>query len=142
MWDEYLKSYKLGGARGNGETVIITSWKCNYSIYLDIQAISTILCLLFIHFSIIQPLSRKVTFSGTQKPTPPTVFNLQAGFIVKRKQVRMLEYLGTPLNCYFFYKIFNLLFLPQKKCTISKNSIKFILFFFLQRDISAYVYTY
>ena len=33
---------------------------------------------LFIHFSMLQPLSSKVTFSGTQKPTPPTVFNLQA----------------------------------------------------------------
>ena len=33
---------------------------------------------LFINFSILQPLSWKVTFSSTQKPTPPIVFNLQA----------------------------------------------------------------
>ena len=26
-----------GGAGGNGGTVLITSWKCNFSIYLDIQ---------------------------------------------------------------------------------------------------------
>ena len=34
--------------------------------------------LLLIHFSILQLLYRKVTFSTTQKSTPPTVFNLQA----------------------------------------------------------------
>ena len=39
------KSYPLGCSRGNGGTVLISSWKCNYSIYLDIQAISTLLCL-------------------------------------------------------------------------------------------------
>ena len=26
-----------GGAGGNGGTILITSWKCNFSIYLDIQ---------------------------------------------------------------------------------------------------------
>ena len=79
-------------------TVLISSWKCNFSIYLDIQlyyldilAIPTLLAfywffmcwfLLFIHFSILQPLSSKVMFSGTQMPTPPTVFNLQASYWV------------------------------------------------------------
>ena len=32
----------------------------------------------FYLFSTLQLLSWKVTFSGTQKPTPPTVFNIQA----------------------------------------------------------------
>ena len=43
------------GGRRNGGTVLISSWKCNYSIYfeiqvyhLDIEAISTLLCLLFV----------------------------------------------------------------------------------------------
>ena len=43
-----------GGAKVNGGTILISSWKYNYSIYLDIQvyyldiqAISTLLCLLF-----------------------------------------------------------------------------------------------
>ena len=31
-----------GGAGVNGGTVLITSWKCNFSIYLDIQAITTL----------------------------------------------------------------------------------------------------
>ena len=83
-----------GGAGGNGGTVLISSWKCNFSIYLDIlvyyldiQAITTLyafywsfMCwfLLYIHFSVLQPISWKVTFSGTQKCSQPTVFNLQA----------------------------------------------------------------
>ena len=85
------------GAWGNGGTVKIASWKCNFGIYLDIQvyyldiqAITTLLVfyafywffmcwfLLFITFSILQPLSWKVTFSVTQMAFPPTVFNLQA----------------------------------------------------------------
>ena len=44
-----------GGVGGNGGTVLISSWKCNYSIYLDIQvyyldiqAISTLLFLLML----------------------------------------------------------------------------------------------
>ena len=74
-----------GRGWGNGGTVLISSWNCNFSIYSDIQAITTLyafywffMCwfLLFINFSILQLVSWKVTFSGTQKPTP-TVFNLQ-----------------------------------------------------------------
>ena len=41
--------------RGNGGTVLISSWKCNYSIYLDIQVyymdiqtILTLVCLLLV----------------------------------------------------------------------------------------------
>ena len=33
---------------GNGGTILISSWNCNFSIYLDIQAISTLLCLLLV----------------------------------------------------------------------------------------------
>ena len=90
-----IKSKKVihwGVARGNRGTVLISSSRCNFSIYLDIQvyyldmqAITTLLAvywffmcwfLLLIHFSILR-LSWKVTFLGTQKPTPPTVLNLQ-----------------------------------------------------------------
>ena len=77
-----------------GGLVLISSWRCNFSIYLDIQvyyldiqAITTLyafywlyMCcfLLVSHFSTLQPLSWKVTFSGTKKIIEPTVFNLQA----------------------------------------------------------------
>ena len=44
-----------GGACENRGTVLISSWKCNFSIYLhieayylDIQAISTLLCLILV----------------------------------------------------------------------------------------------
>ena len=46
------------GAWGNGKTVQIASWKCNFGIYLDIQAITTFIpsigswCVI-IHLSII-----------------------------------------------------------------------------------------
>ena len=33
---------------GNGGTVLIRSWKCNYSIYMNVQAMSTLLCLLLV----------------------------------------------------------------------------------------------
>ena len=80
-----MKGKKVIHCGGPGGIVQIASWKCNFGIYLDIQiyhldfqAITTLLCLLFMTFSILQPLSWKVTFSGTQKPKAPTVFNLQA----------------------------------------------------------------
>ena len=79
---------------GNGGTVLISSWNCNYSIYLDIQVyyldIRTITSLFLpsigslcigSFYSFIFYLTTtflNVTFSGTQKPIPPTVFNLQA----------------------------------------------------------------
>ena len=31
-----------GGAGGNGGTILIKSYKCNFSIYLDMQAIITL----------------------------------------------------------------------------------------------------
>ena len=55
LWDEGWKSYPVGGTWGNGGTVQIASWKCNFGIYLDIQvyyldiqAITTLLCLLLV----------------------------------------------------------------------------------------------
>ena len=45
---------------GNGGTVLISSWKCNFSIYfdsqvyyLDIQAIATFLCLLLVLYLLV-----------------------------------------------------------------------------------------
>ena len=82
-----------GGPGGNGGPVLILSWRCNFSsyldiqvYYLDIQAITTLLYLilvlmccflLFIKFSTLQPLSWKVTCSGTQSAMAPRVLDLQ-----------------------------------------------------------------
>ena len=89
-------------------------------------------------------LSWKVTFHVTSKPTPPTVFNLQAstGFNVKRKQVRISNYLGIPINFYFFLlQIFLIVYFAKKNMRISKNSIKFIIHFF-QKKIIWHIYIF
>ena len=39
---------ELGRPGEMGGTVQIASWKCNFAIYLDIQAITTLLCLLLV----------------------------------------------------------------------------------------------
>ena len=51
---------RWGRAWGNEETDLISSWKCNFSIYLDIQvyyldiqAITTLLCLLLVLYLLI-----------------------------------------------------------------------------------------
>ena len=88
-----LSTDHWGGPGGNGGAVLISSWKCNFSIYLDIQVyyldiqvITTLLCLilfimccflLFIQFSMLQPLFWKVTCSSTQKPKAPRILDLQ-----------------------------------------------------------------
>ena len=69
-----------------GEPSIISSWKCNFSVYFDIQSITALLCLLLVlyvlvisihSFFYLTTVLKNVVF-GTQKPTPPTVVNLQA----------------------------------------------------------------
>ena len=131
----------------NGRTVRISSWKCNFSIYLDIQvyylniqAITTLVCLLlvlyvwfllFIHFSILQPLSWKVTFSGTQKTTRPTVFNLQASVWVHCEEETGAYYKLS----LFAYKLLkkNTNFEVKKNMRFSKNSLKFIINIFFKK---------
>ena len=55
-----VKKLSTGGPGGNGGTVLISSWKCNFSIYLDtkvyyldIQAITTLLCLLLVLYVLV-----------------------------------------------------------------------------------------
>ena len=83
-----------GGSKGNGRTILISSWKCNFSIYLDIQvyyldiqAITTLLAFYwlfmcgFLLFLLIFYLTTTLLESDIfrhSNPTPPTVFNLQA----------------------------------------------------------------
>ena len=87
-----VKKLSTGRAGGNGGTVPIMSWKCNFSIYLDIQvyyldiqAITTLyasigfLCVSFFYSLIFLPYNRspESDISSTQKASPFTVFNLQ-----------------------------------------------------------------
>ena len=89
-----LKSYPLGGPGGLGKlskfllgsVISVFTWISMYITWISKQYPHFyafywfFMCwfLLLIHFSTLQLLSWKVTFSGTQKPPPPTVFNRQA----------------------------------------------------------------
>ena len=140
--------YWGGGAGGNAETVLITSWKCNFSIYLDIQvyyldiqvyyldiqAITTLcafywffMCqfLVFIHVCTLQVTTAilKSDLSGTKTASPPTVFNLQASDWVHCEEERGAYYLLQRFIdniFFFFYKFLKLLIFPQKICTFQK----------------------
>ena len=109
---------KGNGARGNGVwgTIQISSWKCNYRIYLDIQVyymdiqpISTLLCLLgcwcaSINFSIIHVIKNapeKWHFWSLQSLllSQFSTYSHRTGCIMKRKQVCITNYLGIPINC-------------------------------------------
>ena len=71
-----------------------------------------------------------------------STYRHRTGFIVKRKQVRMLEYLSEPLiGTLFFYKFLNL-FIWLKNILISKNFIKFIIKFFIHKDIFQHTYIF
>ena len=55
----------------NGGTILITSWKCNFSIYLDIQvdyldiqAITTLLCLILV-LSVLFPSIHSIFYVTT-----------------------------------------------------------------------------
>ena len=139
---------------GYGGTVLITSWKCNFSIYLDIQAITIIyafywlfMCcfLLFSHFSTLQPLSWKVTFSGTKKIIEPTVFNLQASdwLHCEEETGAHLSMPQFPLNwLVFFILILKVAYFGTKKYVIFKKSLIFFFFFFFKPALrSTYICT-
>ena len=74
-----------GDARGNGGTILISSCKCNYSIYLDIQVYYLqyplfyafnwfLMCnyTCFYNTCLYRPLPWKVMFLVTSKPTSPS----------------------------------------------------------------------
>ena len=119
----------------NWGTIQIASWKCNFSIYLDIQAITTLLCLLLVLYVLV-PSIYSVLYLTTAL-LKSNVFRYskvysshrhQTGFIVKRNQVRITNYLGLPINYYFFF--LKLLILPPKKYVLFKNFPKIYCSFF------------
>ena len=76
--------------------------------------------LLFIHFSTFQLLSWKMTFSGTQKPTPPTVFNLQASDRVHCEEETGAYYQLSRLTDIFFFFNFKVADFDPHKSTFQK----------------------
>ena len=71
---------------------------------------------LFIFFTFYHS-PEKVTFSGTQKPTTPTDFNLQALDWVHCEEELGAYYQLSRLTYIYIYK---LLILPQKICPLQK----------------------
>ena len=162
MWDEEYKSYSLGGPGGNVGPVLISSWRCNFSIYLDIQvyyldmqAITTLypfywlyMCcfLLFSHFSTLQPLSWKVTFSGTKKIIEPTVFNLQVSDWLHCEEetgahLSMSQFSSKLVS--FFVLILKVAYFGTKKYVIFKKLPKIYFWFFLKKTFTkVYIYMY
>ena len=88
-------------------------------------------------FSILQPLSWKVTFSGTQKPTPPTVLNLQVSDWVHREEETCAYYHLSQLTyklVILFFLFFKVAYFVKKNYALFKKFSKFIIHFFSKRD--------
>ena len=84
-------------------------------------------------------------FPVTSKPTPPTVFNLQASDWVHCEE-EMGAYAQMTFNTYKLFKkflqIFKIVYFATKNSRILKNFIKFIILFFSKIVIWVYVYMY
>ena len=146
MWGNHLAYAATQG------TLLISSWKCNFSIYLDIQvyhfyiqAITTLLCLLLVlyvlipsihsYFYLTTDLLKKLRFPALKSLllSQFSTYRHRTWFIVERKQVRISNYLGLPIKFYILFLFLKLLILPPKNMRISKNSINLLLFFFKKR---------
>ena len=99
--------------------------------------------LLFINFSTIQPLSWKVTFSGTQKPLQPTVFNLQASDWVHREEETGAYhqlYRHTYKFIIFFLQISKFSYFASKKHGFQKIPKILLFIFFFPEKIIGHTY--
>ena len=155
-----VKKLSIGGAGGNGGTIQIASWKCNFSIflniqvyYLDIQAITILLCLLLILYMLVPSiystfyltttLLKKWCFLALKSLLLPlfSTYRHRTGFNVKRKQLRITNYLGLPINLLFlFFK--KVAYFAPKKYALFKKISKIYCIFFSKWDNWAYVYMY
>ena len=84
-----------------------------------------------------------MTFLVTQKPTPPTVFNLQASDWVHCEEETGAYYQLSRFTyklVIVFYKFFKEKSESEKNTRVSKNSLQFIIQFFLKKEIIGYMY--
>ena len=88
--------------------------------------------LLFIECSTLQQLSWKVTFSSTQKPTPPTVFNLQASNWVHCEE-ETGAYYQLSLLTYKFSFFLQVAYFAPPKYAIFKKFLKIYYCFFIKK---------
>ena len=134
-------------------TVLITSWKCNFSIYFDIQvyylniqAITTFylfywlfMCSLYSFIFLPYNCSpEKWRFLALKWPLLPqfSTYRHRTGFIVKRKQVQRFIYKLVKKNIIFKAAYFA----KKKNMRFSKNSLKFIQFFFKNLKLGIRIY--
>ena len=92
----------------------------------------------YIHFSILQLLSWKVTFSGIQNPLQPTVFNLQALDWVHCEEETGAHYQlsrHTYKFAFFFLQISKVSFFAAKKYADFKKFSKIYSFFCHKKTI-------
>ena len=118
------KVIHCGMACGNWGTVLICSWKCNFNIYFDIQvyyldikAITTLLCLLLVLYVLVPSIHS--FFYLTTALWKSNIFwhskayssySFQPTGIMKRKQVCIQESLVWPLNWFIFIFIFKVVY--------------------------------
>ena len=85
-------------------------------------------CLLMVHYVLVPHIiivfiflpynccPEKWRFPALKSLLPPqfTTYRYRTGFIVKRKQVRITNYLGLPINLSFFLPIFKVVYFAKK----------------------------
>ena len=84
----------------------------------------------------------KVRFPVTQKPTPPTVFNLQASDWIHCEEETGAYYQLCQFNykLFFYFFLFLKLFILWKKCVFHKKIPKIYYSFFFQKKIIGNTY--
>ena len=147
-----------GRTWGNEGTVQIASWKCNFGIYLDIKvyyldilAITTLLCLLLVLYLLV-PSIYSIFYLTTALLKSDVFWHSKAysshsfqrtgiglGSLWRGNrcmlQLSRLTYKLVIFNSFYLLK---LLIFPQKISAFQKKKN----FFFLKRDNWAYVYMY
>ena len=110
------------GPGGNGGTVLIFSWKCNFAIYLDIQAI-TLLCLLLV-LCVLFPSIESFFYLITAL--------LKSDIVWHSKDYSSYSFQPTGIKLGSLWR---------GNFTISKYSVKFIIDFF-QKKIFGHTYIF
>ena len=134
------------------------SWKCNFSIYLDIQvyyldiqAITTLLCLLLVIYVLVPSIHSffylttallKSDISGTQMTSLPTVFNLQASNWVHFEEETGAYYQLSRFiyKFYFYFFIFKVAYFATKKYGLFKKFPEIYDSIFFQKPIIGHTY--
>ena len=148
-----------GGPGGNGGTVIILSWKCNFIIYmdikvyyLDIQSITTLLCLLLVLYVLVPSIHSFFCYNRSpEKWRFPVLKSLllpqfstyrhRTGFIVKRKrayyQLSRFTYKLEKKNLHIFKVGY---FAKRKYLLFQKFPKIYHLIFFFQKEVIGHTY--